>query len=246
MIEVLASMAVLAIIILVIGRIFAESTKAWEVGNKEAAANNNGRAVVDYIARELSAAVVGTTNLTLKLQSDVFDTYGPAGSIQADEVYFVALSEEPRYTGGKLKRSARQLGFHLSRTSNSVHRFQLTRREANSLPAPLVCYTDPDWWQNQKNQWPSVLAENVVTFEVWMYRDDQGTLREEPNYDSATFGPPYLADIYVEMLSESDAIKADILQNADPNAALEFVNQNSKGFKARIHFNNRWGHTGDR
>jgi prepilin-type N-terminal cleavage/methylation domain-containing protein len=235
LIEVLAAMTVLAILVVLVARIFGEGLKAWEIGSRESEAATNARAAVDHIAREMSMAVA-TTNITLILGSDKVDTYK---EFKADQVQFVALSEEP----DTLSRSARELFFYVrANTSKGTTRYELMRGVSSKVP--LSAYRNPGWTPPKMGS--QVLIPNLVTFEVWVYKKEGANLVEVFDYDSSIDGPPLLADIYVETMSETDAIKASALHAADPTAALEYVTKVAKGYMARVYFNHRTGHSDDR
>jgi hypothetical protein len=146
------------------------------------------------------------------------------------------------------------VGLYITPMTGYTNRFALRRSEVNRMTSAIfTCYENPEWWDLQNDDgtavwnFGNVLAENVTSFEVWLYYNDRGVLKHESSYDSADWGPPVLADIFVELLGESDAIKADTIQSfGDPSAALEFVNEKAKGYMARVYFRNREGYTGDR
>ncbi|MCX6997568.1 MAG: prepilin-type N-terminal cleavage/methylation domain-containing protein [Kiritimatiellaeota bacterium] len=58
LIELLAAMTVLALILLMLGQVFSGSTKAWESGTRRMDQNISARAVLDFIARDLSGAIM--------------------------------------------------------------------------------------------------------------------------------------------------------------------------------------------
>ena len=61
LIELLAAVSVFGLMLLITARIFSDSTRAMEIGMHSAEVQSNGRAVMDFVARELSAAVVDET-----------------------------------------------------------------------------------------------------------------------------------------------------------------------------------------
>ena len=60
MIELLVAMSVLVIIILIVSLVFQRASTVWDAGMNKAELDMTGRAVVDYVAQELSAAVRNT------------------------------------------------------------------------------------------------------------------------------------------------------------------------------------------
>ena len=60
LIELLASMGVLAILVLICGNVFSSSTRAWNYGSARVEQNGVGRGVMDLLHRQLSDAMTGT------------------------------------------------------------------------------------------------------------------------------------------------------------------------------------------
>lgn len=57
LIELLVAMTILLIITMIVAQIFQQANRAWDTGMNKVEVNMRGRAVVDFIARELSQAV---------------------------------------------------------------------------------------------------------------------------------------------------------------------------------------------
>lgn len=57
LLELLVSMAILSIIVLLTAQIFEQSTVAWNGGARRVEVNMTGRAIADYVAQDLSAAI---------------------------------------------------------------------------------------------------------------------------------------------------------------------------------------------
>ena len=72
LIELLAGMAILSILVLMLGRFFTESSRAWETGTRQADLNNTGRAIMDYVTRELSMAVASEDRFFFDLKKICF------------------------------------------------------------------------------------------------------------------------------------------------------------------------------
>ena len=61
LIELLVAMAILVLIVLIVTQIFSQATIAWNTGARRAEMNMTGRAVADFVAQELSQAVLNST-----------------------------------------------------------------------------------------------------------------------------------------------------------------------------------------
>lgn len=60
LIEIMVAVAILAVIVLIMSAVYHQSSLAWDAGMRKAKGNVTGRAVLGFIARELSGAVVET------------------------------------------------------------------------------------------------------------------------------------------------------------------------------------------
>jgi prepilin-type N-terminal cleavage/methylation domain-containing protein len=58
LVELLAAMTILVIITLIVSKMFQQASVSWDTGTRKAETNMKGRAVVDFIARELSEAIL--------------------------------------------------------------------------------------------------------------------------------------------------------------------------------------------
>ena len=57
LLEILVAMSILVIIIMMMSGVFHQSRIAWDTGLRKARMNMGGRAVVDFMSRELSQAI---------------------------------------------------------------------------------------------------------------------------------------------------------------------------------------------
>jgi prepilin-type N-terminal cleavage/methylation domain-containing protein len=69
LIELLVSMAILVVITLMVSRIFQQAGVAWDTGSRKAEKMMTGRAVSDFIARQLSHAVPDTNGAAFAVSS---------------------------------------------------------------------------------------------------------------------------------------------------------------------------------
>lgn len=77
-----------------------------------------------------------------------------------------------------------------------------------------------------------VLAENIRTIEYWVY-DSNGNLLAGQDYQSDVHGPPGWLEIYLELMSEQDAIRASLLTGA---AREDFCDRVSRRYVGRVYF----------
>ena len=173
LVEVLAAMTVLMIIVLMLGRIFRDSTNAWTVGTRQMEDNLNGRAVLDFIARDISQAMIRGTGLCFRLRSSVTRTYAPQ-VWNSDELYFVSFSGNPSDSANGF-REVREIVYYVTNMHKTVSgnpipipgRYCL-KRAMRSTRDELTCYDNAYWWKDITKQYDDpVIAENISKFVVW-------------------------------------------------------------------------------
>ncbi len=260
LIEVLVAMSIVVLIVIMLSRVFTETTNIWNLGGKRIYAATEGRVVMDFLVRELTQAIADE-NVSFKLNSDDDTIYGvttyEAGS---DEVCFVATV---RSGSDHYKRTANQFCYFVSpmldeNNDEIPYRYRLvrTRRTTSMFLTPdgraRSAYNDPQWWRDMEPDYAAsgdpalrtieTVAENVAAFEVWAYSEQQRDYVFSYDSTSATEGNllPLWADIYLEVLDEKDAQQAAIMWEAgNIERAKEFVENNVRRFTARVFFPNR-------
>jgi type II secretory pathway pseudopilin PulG len=276
LIEVLASMAVLMIIVLILGRVFQDSTNIWNLGTRRSQQNMTGRAVMDFIARDVAEAVCGT-NLSFRLESYDFRVFGSAPNTGYDwewwndSIYFVSLSADP---DSAHPRTARLTHYYVGYTkdvngADLNGRYSLMRSAYHggtnvSVSTMRVAYGLPGWWSNaivraNMDDAAEVIAENIGSFEVWCvgYTNDAAGLCSYKNmigYNSERRNSPFEAsklpayiEIYLSMMDEAAAVRAAELYKAGQNLqARQYVESVERRYAVRVHFANRDGYTGRR
>ncbi len=260
-IELLVSMTVLIFIVIMMTRIFTDSSNIWSVGTRRIHTAAEGRAIMDFIVKEMTQAIADDL-VTFKLNSAEDPNhpalYGvKAYGAESDEVCFVGMV---RSGDGYYKRTGNQFVYFVApmRDENNdemPHRYRLvrTRRTRSMFVTPAnrsgSAYQNRDWWRNMPADMDETggvgllgletIAENVAGFEFWAWSEQA---RDNVfGYDSQTEGDvlPLWLDIYLELLSEDDAQRAALLWGADPQLGAEFVSRNVKRFNARVFFPNR-------
>jgi len=263
-IELLASMTILVFIVIMMTRMFTESTQIWSLGTKRITTATEGRAIMDFMVNELTQAMADDV-LTFKLNSggvNAAPLYGvDAYGAESDEICYVAAVQAGR-SGNK--RNVDEFAYFIAPMIDEdenimPNRFRLARtRRTTSMyltqsNRDQAAYKDREWWRNMTpaagyveeanntGQGCETIAENVAAFEVWAYSEALSDYNF--GYDSADPANkdqlPLWLDVYLELLSEEDAIRAAILWDTDEDRAKAFVSQNAKRFTARVFFPNR-------
>ena len=176
LIELLSAMSILVVIVLLMSRVFTESTNIWQLGARRVTAATEGRVIMDFLVREMSMAIADDI-VTFKLNSDqdifwvppghtpqTFNTYGA----QNDEVAFVAMTR-PGSSGWR--RTANQFVYFvapmLDMDSQEIpNRYRLVRtrrtttlyntienREAGPYGRPHMPRGNPTWWHEMDPDW---------------------------------------------------------------------------------------------
>ncbi|MBN1268793.1 MAG: prepilin-type N-terminal cleavage/methylation domain-containing protein [Kiritimatiellae bacterium] len=271
LVEVLAAMAVLLILVMMVGRIFRDSSTIWSLGMRRAQDNMQARAALDFMARELAQAIADED---IGFMLDSYDTlvYGDAThDWYNDALYFVTLARDP--TNGD-PRAATEVKYYVTDMVDSTGaampgRYRLMRGNRGPL---ITCYTDELWWDNWVHYDTDVLIENIGSFEVWCAGGTNGPdgslhLTNIPCYNSPSLQSlmsppsgqgtineaqyrqfqkdklPVYVEIYVAVLEEEDAIRAAALFEAGRfDAAQTNVDFNARRYAIRVNMPNRQGY----
>lgn len=251
LIEVMAAMAILSVLLLILTKIFNESTRAWSLGHSDSESNIAGRAVMEFVVRDLSQAFADE-GVEFRLRSDATTAYGE----KSDVVQFVTLGADP--DGSDDRRASGLAMYYLSEIKDAngddTGRYRLMRSyQSDFTTSEMQDLYDPsnDWTSPPKFSRPQPVADNVTAFEMWAYRDpaSAATGGSVPNYFSGNFDGnlPAWVDVYLEVLSEKDAVQASLFDPNSQKAKLDaFLDRRAKGYQARVYFRNRAGYLGDR
>ncbi|HMP74007.1 MAG TPA: prepilin-type N-terminal cleavage/methylation domain-containing protein [Kiritimatiellia bacterium] len=265
LIELLVSMVVLISMVMMMARLFTESTNAWALGTKRVNAAAEGRAVMDFIVRELTQAIADDV-VTFRMNSENA-LYGvDAFGADSDELIFAAMVR-PGHSA--YKRNVNQFAYFIApmvdeenRVMPNRYRLVRTRRttsiyESQANREVHSAYRNPNWWREmgavqaaygtpapsgvQFGNMPNLetIAENVAAFEVWAWSERQGNYSW--NFDSRDEDNqlPVWLDVYLEMLGEDEAQRAALLWAANQQEAKEYISRNAQRFTARVYFPNR-------
>lgn len=259
-IEMLTAMVVLIFIVLMMTRIFTETTGIWTRGAKNVQSAVEGRVIMDFISKEMTQAIADDV-VTFKLNSGGGEPplYGQkfVFGAESDEVCFVGMV---RSGDSGYRRTGNQFVYFISSMLDEnnapiANRYRLvrTRRTQSMYSSPgniaNSAYGDREWWRKMDpdidDDGPDsgtpieTIAENVAGFEVWAWSQDRDDY--DFGYNSAANNNllPQWVDIYLELLGESEAIRAAILWSVDPDRGAEYIAQNVKRYTTRVFFPNR-------
>lgn len=237
LIELLAAMTILTIMVLLISRLFADSTRLWKVGTKRIESNTDGRAVVDFMVRELSGALCDGVNgpLGLKLDSDFRSAHG----MNPDRIFFCSSSQTAERRSSKDYRQVGQFVYDLDEMKNADNssdlagQYKVVRYGVEALGGSYTCYNNSGAFPGSTpaySTWNAMtLAENVRTLEFWVYDTNGVSIAD---FDSSVHGKPAYIEVYLELLGQDDAIKASLLTGT---AQSDYCNRMARRYVGRAY-----------
>ncbi|HMO05093.1 MAG TPA: hypothetical protein PKC67_15595 [Kiritimatiellia bacterium] len=123
LIEILAAMTVLVFLVMMLTQVYTEGANAWKTGTRNTYRNMHARAVMDFMAREVSMAAFEFGNdpaknfLSMAYNANVtLDNFGLEG---ADELFFVRLNKTPVNLNDGTRRSAELIRYYVSNYLNA-------------------------------------------------------------------------------------------------------------------------------
>lgn len=257
LIELLASIAILMMIVSIMGVIFAESDRAWRLGTNRADVNMEGRAAVNAIANDVQYALADNI-LTFIARVDDARSGGPMISYGFTNSELCAVILQGDSESGA-SRSTRQIYYWVremtdndNQSGSPLGRYELMRTELTTFDgtnSATHAYKDKHWYNDDGNRSAffgrGAIAENVAAVAFYA-PDNTGTLVRD--YNSESFGnrlPPFM-DIVVSVLSDEDAARASDLNRrfsaTAPDKVTQFVERNARRYTSRVYFHNRAGY----
>jgi len=263
LLELLASIAILSIIVVAMSKIFAESDRAWTLGTVRATCSADGRAALNIIEHDLEYAVAGTytnpyatnvsCNLTLSLINST--TSPKLFGLENSELRFISLKNK---STNDHPRAAMQIIYWVR--TNAWQTYDLVKSETYAYDKggdnSWRCYNNTNWYTapGVKGN-DGLIAENVTAFncEATVFTSPTTTasgLVTTNTYDSlapnikaanVTNCLPNYVDVMLEMLGDSDArqLQKEISNGRD---ARTFIEKRARRFTTRVYFNDRTGY----
>jgi len=236
LIELLAAMAILVMIVLMLGQLFTDASRAWTQGHRNVLVNGNARAALEVMAREI-AAVGADETLSFRVLNGASTNLGYV----SDKLDLVTLSYTPAMAATGLTnayRAGAQVGYYVARMDTNtlfyINRYRILRRETLIFNAVTYRgYVTNVWWDGSwASQGGVSLLENVRCFSVTVYgRDGLPYLN---SYTSSVSGPPGWIDVRVSLLGDDDAIKVAVM-GGNTAEAIQYADQKAVWFSRRIY-----------
>lgn len=241
LIELLAAMAVLVLIVLLMEQLFGDAARAWRTGTRDVEVNNNARAALELMGREISGAVI-----------DELLSFSASNSLKVfvctnSEIDFVSLTQPSSNKTKNVYRTAMQVRYYITTFAKDTayqyqKRYRLMRAATEETnKTSYQCYNTTNWFR--EGAWTNVagnaeLIGNISCFQVRVY--DQGGVYRNP-YSSLSNGPPLWVDVYLEVLGEDEALRVAALGGTTAEAR-EYAKRHAKRFTRRFFLHNQSGY----
>ena len=234
LVEVLAAMAVLSVIVLIVARLFADSSNAWDAGTRRMDNNLIGRSALEFIAREMSQSIADE-DISMAVQEET----GPTGWItpRSDRLHFVGLNSRAESRSGETYRDIQQITYGLSTTDKAIPGITVMRlmrgvTEKENAPS-FVSYHERDNWWARAPSWAE-MSLHVIDFRVNVFTNKDAYVR---NFNSRIHGPPLYADVMISVLSERDSVRAAGMSGND---RTNYINKTARRYTTRVYFHNNY------
>jgi hypothetical protein len=251
LLELLSAMAILMIIVMLMGVIFAEGDRIWTIGTNRVDNNSYGRAALNMIAHDLQYAVADDV-LTFAVNGSIgwggVQSYG----FQNCEIRAVSLQND----SSDNNRTAREIYYYVQEMTNSVGaklgRYYLVRgywsaEILDPATAGQHCYKNKTWCCDVP--YPTnrtIIADNVSAFLV-SYPGGPSSYYLSTEHGNRL---PEYVDVCLEILNERPARQAGELwlkwissgNTTFRDRALDIVDKNQRRYTERVYFHNRYGY----
>lgn len=242
LIEVLAAMAVLVVLVLALTRMFGEAANITKRGTTAIMRNSVGETAMDSILQDLDCMIVNERIGCAKIADDV--PYLSGGSGVFDTFYFISTAgdqdDDMPYEYFKLyvkpilatnaQGGARYWRYDLMKSRVIM---AVGASATSGDPFYALRNQDREWWDlfetiPENNQDQEVLAEDVVMFDIYCQRWDNGgdfTTDGDDFYSTDSLGgmsniPPVAVDVMLVLTSPEAAVEGGMLLAAS-DAALQ-------------------------
>ena len=228
-------MAVLSIIVLFTTNVYNAVTKSYSSSNRNNGMNMRARAALNFMANEISQAVLDKPAGTDPFLSLCIKT--GSGGNASDEVCFVAMMKDPDGTGENDNRSVNIVSYYV----NDEHK--LMRRLGSDAADVSGKYGQDIWGVGHEGA--SELVDNVIYFRVDAYDQLVGgyiNQNDFPNPTSYNNRMDFL-NLYIEVIDDESLGKVRLFKdNGLDIKADELVERNKKSYSKKVFFNNYQGY----
>ncbi len=231
LVELLVSMAILGLIVVLMGNVFSNSSKACKNGFKHSDQNLNGRVIIDYLARELKQSVADG-KLTLTIKPGDVSPYNTTGL--SDDITFA--------TFGGNRREVKLVRYYLRKGSKPIGGVPV---DSYQLMRVVNTNSVNDAYKNGMgiiSDGPAQISRNMTGFAVVLGKKNAGKIEMVRGWNEDDL--PLFADIYMGIMGDSDLVEAMLTSGAS-TSATNFIHSREMVFMKRVYFRNRRGYNED-
>lgn len=258
LLEVLISITILALMALMISRIFSESTRAVERGKDQALTDETARLLLDYMEQDISQAII-RTNVAFRVHTvDANDALYFISTAVRRQLANIRRDTAPIRWQAPISRKGReavlnqtasvlspdnsagnktsnlanliqQSDYYYSTAHHTVEDFHLLHDPQNEMELQEGFYTQPlDSGQN---------SHAVVTFLDIVVNASPANSRDS---SMDIHDMPRFVDVFIGLIASADMERAIDLQNAgNPERAESYIDQYETLYSRRIYLRNR-------
>jgi len=237
LLELIASVAVLGIVVTLMAMLFADSENAWKLGADRARTTDTARTTLDMLTHDLEHAVADDILSYMQREDPATNCLY---NIPNDEIAFVSLQND----NADGQPTAVQVHYWLREMTNAfgqpLRRYELVRGSTVPDTDPVTSCLATRNWYDVKPSSIGVLAENVAAFRVVAMQPD-GDL--DRIYYSTNWADrlPRCVDVYLELMDDAAAKQAaTMIQDNMP--CTNFVDRQVQRYTTRVFFHNRNGY----
>jgi prepilin-type N-terminal cleavage/methylation domain-containing protein len=233
LLEILVASMIVAMLMLIIGRIFVDANRVYELGTKDMDINAEARAVLEFMAQELASAPAEDGPLALYLDDDA------KSPNDSDDLYFATIDSKPVNTND-LKREVALICYTVTSDGDG---YKLSRGlKINNIE----CYDYNKWWETESYNYNTLLrGVYLLQFHYMVYSGGsfEEALGGNSDINSIDYNvePTYpdFIDITLGVMSENDMRRWALLSGADQT---EYEERFGKVFRARVFLHNAYGY----
>ena len=237
LVEVLAALTVLSVMVMLLGRLFNDSSTAWTTGTRRAALDSSARATLDFLSYEIGQAIVDDL-IPLVVESD--KTSLNALDVDSDVIRLVSLSNKAEQRSGTTYRDSQALVYFVNTTiTNETAGLwrRVSEKFTSGVPLAQAYAGDPAWLSSPLTT--IGYDANVISPEVIRLKASVTTtniITRTEGYDSRVDGLPMWLDLHLELMSEQDVMRAALLSGT---ARTDYIRQKARRYSGRIYLLNR-------
>lgn len=229
LVELLASMTVLSILVVFIVNLTNNVTKTFHATNQEVEASVDGRAILDFLSREISTMVPLNSQAFPSFvisSSDPSTSY--SDSCRLDEIRLIRNSKTEY-------RDLQGIRYYTRRNVNVISGVNVTNF---TLMRGVISATSTEAEGRLNNLVSGVISLAGLggnAFQNAQVAEGISTFFVEPFYPNASDRIPAYVDIYLGLLSGRDLMR---IRNLSGDDLVRYVEQNERVFTTRVSINN--------